>query len=444
MAITVGWEEWVGLPDLGIPAIRAKVDTGAQTSALHAFAIHRVTIRGRERVRFGVHPLPEQPDVELYCEADLVAEREVTSSNGETELRFIVATRLTVGGHSWPIEVSLTNRERMAYRMLLGRRALEETAVVDVTRACVHGNPDLSVYDGLRHAEHARRPLSVGVLTGAPENAAAERLAEAGAARGHAMHILGLDRCAAVITGEGTQLLFDDAPMPPLDAVLALIAPRDKAFAMPILRQMEASGLRCMPASSALAAAGDPPQALQSLARGGLAVPATGLVRSPDMAEALIGRLGGAPLEMSRFAGATLRAPTRLDTRQAVQAVLRAEARSTSAMMLQKPAEPGTRRRCLVIGRRLAAALRVREDTDGYTPRRRPRRIRIDSEERRLAKRAARALRLEAAIVDLASGQAGPMVLAVTPLRDFRVFEDAAGIDAAGLLLAHLERRVRR
>jgi len=444
MAITVGWEEWVGLSDLGIPAIRAKVDTGAQTSALHAFSIHRVDSRGRARVRFGVHPLPEQPDVELFCEADLVAEREVTSSNGETELRFIVATRLAVGGQSWPIEISLTNRERMAYRMLLGRRALEDRAVVDVTRSCVHGAPEPSVYAGLRRAQHARRELSLGVLTGTPQAATAERIAETGAARGHTIHLIDLNRMTAMVTAAGPRLFYDEAPLPALDAVVPLFSRNDGAFGLAMLRQMEWAGLRALPGSAALAAAGDPLQTAQAFARAGVPAPAAGLARDPALAQSLAQRLGGAPLAVYRLAGVPFRRPARLETAQAVQLALQGAGRRAPAVLLASLTETEPRRRCLVIGRRLAAAIEVRAPNAETGRPRRARRIRVRKPERELAKRATRALRLEAAVVELADGAEEPAVREVVPLSDIRAFEDAAGIDAAALLLAHLERRFRR
>ena len=127
----LGWEEWVALPELGLPAIKAKVDTGARTSALHAFFVEPYGTSRAPRVRFGVHPMPRQADVEIICTAALVDRREVRSSNGEREERYVISTPIRIGDREWPIEVTLTNRHTMSYRMLLGRQAIAEDVLVD-------------------------------------------------------------------------------------------------------------------------------------------------------------------------------------------------------------------------------------------------------------------------------------------------------------------------
>ncbi len=129
--LILGRKEWVALPDLGLPAIKAKVDTGARTSALHAGAIEAVGTPLKPMVRFTVHPLPLRPDISVACTARILAEREVTSSNGEKEKRYIIETRLRIGDREWPIEIGLTNRETMSQRMLLGRQAIPPEFMVD-------------------------------------------------------------------------------------------------------------------------------------------------------------------------------------------------------------------------------------------------------------------------------------------------------------------------
>ncbi len=129
--LILGWEEWVALPELGLPAIKAKVDTGARTSALHAVFVEPFGPARRRQVRFGVHPIPRREDVEIVCAARVVDRREVTSSNGERENRYVIATLLGIADRQWPIEVTLTNRDTMSYRMLLGRQAIAQGILVD-------------------------------------------------------------------------------------------------------------------------------------------------------------------------------------------------------------------------------------------------------------------------------------------------------------------------
>jgi len=128
----LGWEEWVALPDLDLPAIKAKVDTGARTSALHAAYIEPFGTARNPKVRFGVNPIPRREDIEIVCTARVVDRRNVTSSNGERENRYVILTQIRVGDREWPIEVTLTNRDAMSYRMLLGRQAIGEGILVDL------------------------------------------------------------------------------------------------------------------------------------------------------------------------------------------------------------------------------------------------------------------------------------------------------------------------
>jgi ribosomal protein S6--L-glutamate ligase len=129
--LIVGWQEWVALPELGLPALKAKIDTGAKTSALHTHFIEPYGNGRRLKVRFAVRPSPESGDLEIAASADVVDRREVLSSNGVPELRYVIMTTLRIGGREWPIEVTLTNRERMAYRMLIGRQAIRSDMLVD-------------------------------------------------------------------------------------------------------------------------------------------------------------------------------------------------------------------------------------------------------------------------------------------------------------------------
>lgn len=130
-AFILGFEEWVGLPELGLPSLKVKVDTGARTSALHAAGIERFEMGGRSMVRFKVQPVPRRPQIEIECVGHVIDRRNVTSSNGEVELRFVIETTIEMGDRSWPIQMTLTNRAGMSYRMLIGRQALQPGMLVD-------------------------------------------------------------------------------------------------------------------------------------------------------------------------------------------------------------------------------------------------------------------------------------------------------------------------
>ena len=145
--MAIGWREWLALPELGVPAIKAKVDTGAKTSALHTFKLETFTSNGREYVRFWLHPLQRKTDIELVCVAPVADRRLIRDSGGHEEMRYIVNTSILLNGEQWIAEVSLTSRETMSFRMLLGRSALRQGALlVDPARSYLTGKKIRKVY----------------------------------------------------------------------------------------------------------------------------------------------------------------------------------------------------------------------------------------------------------------------------------------------------------
>ncbi|NNE71344.1 MAG: ATP-dependent zinc protease [Rhodothermales bacterium] len=136
---TVGWREYVSLPALGLDGLKAKVDTGARTSALHAFRTELEARDDGEWVVFWIHPFRKRRDIEVRCEAPVLDRRTVSDSGGHRERRLVIQTPLALAGEAWPIEITLTNRDSMLFPMLLGRSAMAERLVVDPSQSYALG-----------------------------------------------------------------------------------------------------------------------------------------------------------------------------------------------------------------------------------------------------------------------------------------------------------------
>jgi len=144
----IGWREWLALPELGIPCIKAKVDTGAKSSAIHAWCLETVIENNREYVIFKVHPLQKRTDISIDCKAEVIDKRIVRDSGGHEEERYFINTLIRYAGREWRSDFSLTNREGMLFRMLLGRNSISSGGfAVDPSRSFIAGKGLLSVYD---------------------------------------------------------------------------------------------------------------------------------------------------------------------------------------------------------------------------------------------------------------------------------------------------------
>lgn len=135
----IGWREWISFPDFGIEAVKAKIDTGARTSSIHALHIEHFRRHGAEWVRFQIHPLQRDSRTTVDIEAELLERRRITSSTGHASLRPVVVTTARLFDIQWEIELTLTSRDEMGFRMLLGREAVRSRFVIDPAKSFLAG-----------------------------------------------------------------------------------------------------------------------------------------------------------------------------------------------------------------------------------------------------------------------------------------------------------------
>ncbi len=446
----LGWEEWVGLPRLGLPALKAKVDTGAKTSALHALDIEPFGPSSRPRVRFIVQPIPGRTDLVIPCSAEVLDRREVTSSNGDTEYRFVISSELSVGGKRWPIEVTLTDRGTMNYRMLLGRQALTEEVVVTPSESFCQPPLDYEVYASASVRDVApTRALRIAVLSREAHNYSTTRLVNEGEKRGHVVEVIDTTRCYMAINAMAPEIHYDGKRLPRYDAIIPRIGASVTSYGTAVIRQFETTGTHCVNGSDGITASRDKLHAHQILARHRIGMPATAFANSPKDTDNLIGLVGKAPLIVKLLESTQGKGVVLAETQKAAQSVISAFRGLRANFLVQHFVKEaaGEDIRCLVIGgkvvasmRRIAAAGEFRSNLHqggSAEP------VRISRTERETAVKAARAFRLGMAGVDLLRSSDGPKVLEVNSSPGLEGIEKATGKNLSALIYDDIEKRVR-
>jgi len=445
---TLGWEEWLSLPELGLPAIKAKVDTGARTSALHAAVVEAFGPPDNPQVRFLMHPNPDDPSYDVTCSARVVDRRNVTSSNGETEQRYVIATTLEMGGRAWPIEITLSNRENMAYRMLLGRSAIVGDMVIDPNRSFCQPKLSFEVYRSMPRRRPVKRPLRIALLTREPKTYSSRRLVEAAEARGHVIEPIDTLRCYMRIGAMTSEVYYDGRALPRYDAVIPRIGASITAYGAAVLRQFANTGAYPLNTAKAILASRDKLLAHQILARAKIGMPTTAFASSPKDTEGLIELAGGAPLVVKLLSSSQGRGVVLAETLQAGESLVEAFRGLDANFLVQEfvAEAKGGDVRCFVIGPKVAGAIKRQAREGEFRANLHlggtASAIRLSREEREAARRAARELGLSVAGVDLLQTASGPKILEVNSSPGLEGVETATGNDIASLVIEHLETKV--
>ena len=317
-----GWEEWVALPDLGLPALKAKIDTGARTSALHAHNIEVFGPASKPKVRFNVFPVAGKDNVDITCSAPIKDRREVTSSNGETELRYVIETPLAVGGQVWPIEVTLTDRSSMSARMLLGRQALQDHITITASEKRLQPELGYDVYHSPAMRKTApKRSLRIAVLS-REDNYSTRRLVEVGEARGHTVEVINTTRCYMAINAMAPEVHYDGKRLPRYDAVIPRIGASVTAYGTAVIRQFETTGTYCVNGSAGITASRDKLHAHQILAGKKIGMPTTAFAASPHDTANILGLVGSAPVIVKLLESTQGKGVVLAETKKAAESVI--------------------------------------------------------------------------------------------------------------------------
>ncbi|NKX46455.1 30S ribosomal protein S6--L-glutamate ligase [Roseicyclus persicicus] len=447
--LILGWEEWVALPALGLPALKAKVDTGARTSALHAFDIEPFGPVSRPKLRFAVHPVPGRTDLTIACSAPIRDRREVTSSNGESELRYVIETTLRMGDTEVPVEVTLTDRTNMAYRMLIGRQAIQPGWRISPADSFCQPRLGYDVYHTAEVKLAApQRALRIAVLS-REDNYSTRRLVTEGEERGHTVEVIDTTRCYMALNALAPEVHCDGQRLPRYDAVIPRIGASITAYGAAVLRQFETLGTHCVNGAAGITASRDKLHAHQMLAAARIGMPQTAFAASPKDTDNLIALVGEGPVVIKLLESTQGKGVVLAETRTAAQSVIDAFRGLRANFLVQSfvAEAAGEDIRCLVVDGRVVAAMkrtaRGGEFRSNLHRGGRAQPVRITREERETAVRAARVFGLGFAGVDMLRGHDGPKVLEVNSSPGLEGIEQATGKNIPALLYEAIERRVR-
>lgn len=446
----VGSEEWCALPQLGIPAIKVRVDSGAKTSSLHAFNIRSFKRDGAPWVSFEAHPLQGNRRAIVRCEAEVVDRRVVKSSSGLAEKRHVIRTTLRHDDQTWEIELTLTNRDSMGYRMLLGREAMVGRILVDPAASFLGGD----IPDHLLEAQYAEHTednsgLTIGLLASDPDLPGNRRIMEAGEERGHRMRFYDIKQCFMKLDADNPEVHYRGGSiLNQLDAVIPRIRPDITFYGCALVRQFESIGIHSLNTAEAIGTSRDKLYSLQLLLRHGLSIPTSGFADSPMETAELVDMVNGAPLVVKLFEGPQGRGVVLAETRKAGESLINAFKSLRANLLVQefiKEAD-GKDLRLIVIDGKVVAAMQRQAVAGDY--RNNPHRsvtattVKVTSEEKRLATRAAKVLGLKVAGVDIIRSARGPLLLEVTSSPRIEEIEEVTGKDVAGAMISAIEKQL--
>ncbi len=450
--IILGSEEWCTFPELGIPSIKARVDSGAKTSALHAKNIAPFIKDGQNWVKFDINPIQNNVKTIIHCEAPLVDKRVVKSSSGFREQRYVIQTSLEIGNSKWVIEMTLTNRDSMGFRMLLGREAMSGRVLVDPEQQYLMGQTTTDVLKEVyKNAVKTSSGLRIGLLASNPELYSNKRIMEAGEMRGHEMHFLNIKECYMKLDAKTPEIHYRGGKiLNQFDAVIPRIRPSITFYGCALTRQFEALKVYCLNSSNAITQSRDKLYSLQLLLNHGVEIPTTGFANSPLDTDDLIKMVGGSPLIVKLLEGTQGKGVVLAETKKAAESVINAFKSLNANILVQEFIKEANGKdiRCFVIDGKVVAAIqreampgefRANIHLGGTASI-----IKVTAEEKRIAIKATKAMDLKVAGVDIIRSSKGPLLLEVNSSPGLEGIEGATNKDIAGEMIKAIEKHFKQ
>ncbi len=446
----IGREEWCVFKGLGIPAIKARIDSGAKTSSLHAFNIEHFQKQGVEWVRFDVHPLQRNREITISCEAPLIGRRHVKSSSGTTKERPIIKVPITLGNHTYAIEMNLASRDSMEFRMLLGREALMERFVVNTSEQFkVQNFTDAEINEKYATFKKNSKSLSIGLLTIKPKTYTNKKIIEAAIQRGHRMHVVDPNASFLEFKTQRSALGYPNSSNENhLDALIPRVDPETQILGMAIVWYYDHKGIFCLNSAEGLSNAYNEPLAWQLFTQNMLPLPNALFAKTTiDFNE--VKKTVKVPFTLKFLKGTLVKKVLSIQTDDQWQAVFEHAKNAYSHIWVQEMArsKKQVKIRCFVIDGKIVASVTERSQKEKSNQ---PiganvgsMNIRIGMEERKLALKAAKILNLIVAGVDILRGSKGPLFMAITPCPSLEGIDKTTAYTIAEAMILAIEKKLR-
>nr|WP_252732535.1 30S ribosomal protein S6--L-glutamate ligase [Cellulophaga baltica] len=447
----VGSEEWCVFGDLGIPAIKARVDSGAKTSSIQAANTKVFTKGAQEWVKFEVNPIQDNRSITIKTEAKLIDRRTVKSSSGIAEERFVVRTPITLGDDTFEIELTLANRDTMEFRMLLGREALNNRFVVNsAENFLIQDFTSAEIIGKYSNYFKEKTGLKIAVLASNPNLYSNKRLMEAGQARGHEMVFLNVEHSYMKLDANSPEIRYRGGNiLNEFDAIIPRIKPAVTFYGCALIRQFDNLGVYCLNTAESITQSRDKLFASQLFSKNDIHIPITGFAKSPLDTKDLIRMVNGAPLIIKLLESTQGKGVVLAETNKAAESVINAFKSVQTNILVQEFIKEanGQDIRCFVVNGKVIASMQRQAAKGEFRANihqgGKASVIKITQEEKKLAIKAAKVLNLAVAGVDIIRSNKGPLLLEVNSSPGLEGIENATGKDIANSMIMAIEAKLK-
>lgn len=447
----IGSEEWCVFEGLGVPAIKARIDSGAKTSSIQAINLKVYSKGNQEWVKFDINPLQENRSIVIECEAPLIDRRMVKSSSGISEERLVVKAPVTLGNKTFDIELTLANRDTMEFRMLLGREAINERYIVNpALNYQIQPFSDKQINTKYAPYFKEKTGLKIALLASNPLLYSNKRIMEAAEARGHEIIFLNVEHAYMKLDAQSPEIRYRGGTiLREFDAVIPRIKPSVTFYGCALIRQFDNLGAYCQNSAEAITQSRDKLFASQLFSKNDIHIPITGFAKSPMDTKDLIKMVNGAPLIIKLLESTQGKGVVLAETNKAAESVINAFKSVNTNILVQEFIKEanGQDIRCFVVNGKVVASMQRQAEKGEFRANihqgGKASIIKITSEERKLAIKAAKILNLAVAGVDIIRSNKGPLLLEVNSSPGLEGIENATGKDIANEMILSIEKKLK-